>query len=898
MKSKDNLDSCTCCEGISVKVPAVINNRPGLKNISYRIGNHSLFKQSLISRLTGSGQDSLKDLTTRENNDFTIALFDSWAVVADVLTFYQERIVNESFLGTSSERRSVLELARLLGYELKPGVAASVYIAFMLDDTPGAFTLSQNVTTADTIPPVTLDAGIKLQSIPGPGEQAQVFETAEKIEARPQWNSLKPRLFQPQTCSINDGLFYLEGITNHCEKGDVILINEGTNNHLRKIIEVITDPDIDTTCIKYEADAEVPVYKRPLNLPKGSMEEYMEKSKLDSKVVTGILSEEWDSDDLTALLKLKNWSEKELVEIVKKLQLSEGNSGDGVYIYRDRSNVFGYNATKLLTYYTSKKKTLKPQSQWKEWVLKETPGNIYTDGSNGKILPASYISIQNENIELQDANTYVLKNASVQSRTKYGMSANTTHLIFESNKDWWPSDEGKVVDKLSLIRNTNIYAQSEALKLSGIPIHNDIAGDEITLDGLYLGLKKGEKVIVSGEIKDPGGVVTNELMELKQISIVKGFTAVQFTNSLKNTYLRDTLVIYANVARATHGETVEEILGSGDARKKFQRFRLKHRPLTYTGASTPGGIKSSLEIRVNDVLWKSTETLYGYGPDERVYTSRIDNDGTTTVIFGDGTTGARLPGGQDNVRARYRKGIGLAGVLKKDQISQLMTKPLGVKSALNPMPSAGGADQENLINARRNATKDILTLDRLVSLKDYEDFTRAFAGIEKSLAIWSWNNGKRCIFITVAGPKGSIIKKESTVYTRLLKALRNSSNPNTPVSVESFRSRYFSLAANIKTNPVYEADKVIAGIEEKLRSEYSFDKREFGQPVTYSEIVSVIHTIRGVLAVDIDLLYLSDAKASINHELKSSLPVPGDEGTLSAELLTLDPRPIQLYVMV
>ena len=51
----------------------------------------------------------------------------------------------------------------------------------------------------------------------------------------------------------------------------------------------------------------------------------------------------------------------------------------------------------------------------------------------------------------------------------------------------------------------------------------------------------------------------------------------------------------------------------------------------------------------------------------------------TTVQFGDGVTGARLPTGQENVRAIYRKGIGLEGLVKAEQLSLLMTRPLGVK---------------------------------------------------------------------------------------------------------------------------------------------------------------------------------------------------------------------------
>src|SRR6185295_3583808 len=101
--------TCHCCEGLSVQTPVRIDNRPGLKMIAYRVGVHSQFKKSLLARLSLSGDDSLLTrLTTRENNDFTIGLLDAWSVVEDVLTFYQERIANESYLGTATERFSIL----------------------------------------------------------------------------------------------------------------------------------------------------------------------------------------------------------------------------------------------------------------------------------------------------------------------------------------------------------------------------------------------------------------------------------------------------------------------------------------------------------------------------------------------------------------------------------------------------------------------------------------------------------------------------------------------------------------------------------------------------------------------------------------------------------------------
>src|SRR4051812_40056657 len=111
-----NIDDCGCCEGLSVEVPVQVYNRPGLNAITYRIGAHAQFRESLLAQLTTSGLSALRELTTRDNDDFTIALLDAWATVADVITFYQERIANESYLGTATEQLSVVELARLIGY--------------------------------------------------------------------------------------------------------------------------------------------------------------------------------------------------------------------------------------------------------------------------------------------------------------------------------------------------------------------------------------------------------------------------------------------------------------------------------------------------------------------------------------------------------------------------------------------------------------------------------------------------------------------------------------------------------------------------------------------------------------------------------------------------------------
>src|SRR5215472_6977619 len=178
------VNTCHCCEGLTAETPALVTNRPGLSAIAYRVGTHSQFKQSMLAALSDITLPALQGLKTRDDDDFSIALLDAAATTADVLTFYQERIANESYLRTASERRSLLELARLIGYELRPGVAASTFLAFTMDDAPGA--------PLET----TVDIGTKVQSIPGPNEKAQMFETVEKISARVEWNAIKPQIAQ------------------------------------------------------------------------------------------------------------------------------------------------------------------------------------------------------------------------------------------------------------------------------------------------------------------------------------------------------------------------------------------------------------------------------------------------------------------------------------------------------------------------------------------------------------------------------------------------------------------------------------------------------------------------------------------------------------------------------
>jgi hypothetical protein len=926
-----NLNDCGCCEGISAETPSPVFNRPGLSVIAYRTGTHAQFKETMLARLSASHQAALQGLNTRDDHDFSIALLDAWATTADVLTFYQERIANESYLRTATERLSVLELARLIGYELRPGAAASTHLAFTLEDAPGAFGQAINLSNVaqgvpEAPPPVTIDVGVKVQSVPGPGEQAQTFETIEAIEARAEWNALKPRLVQPQQLSKSMTSIVFEGAATNLKPGDKLLIDATNGREVKTILKVTTDDEAKTTRVDFDNPALSPAtYERPNGLLLGKPTDFTAQTPLNEATVQAIIDKRWSEEDLASLAKMQNWSVASLVaNINKQTSSTKFTGGAGVFAFRQRAAIFGYNAPNydLLTaalratqdsnstFFISKvskgiaphigpsigdvvvspSATLPPN--WENRTLEmdsQTSGNLRTvdlDSAYSGIIKESWLLLS---APLGAGGTHEeifrVKDHAEMARSDYALSAKVSRLKVESPQPF---------NTAFKLRTTSALAQSEALPLAEAPILDVAQADQITLDRCYLGLKKGQKVILTGEREDLKGVTVSELLTIKEVIIEKGFTVLVFETGLVYRYVRRSVIINANVARATHGETVEETLGSGDAAQAFQRFTLRQPPLTHTGAATPTGSQTTLEVRVDDLLWHEVPEFFGHAPEERIYITRTDDEGKTSAIFGDGKTGARLPTGQENVKAKYRRGTGLAGLVKEHKLSQLMTRPLGVKGATNPLAATGAQDREQLADARRNAPLTVLTLGRVVSLQDYEDFARAFAGLAKALATWSWSGERRSVLVTVAGTNGDAVAAD--LRKDLLAALRQFGDPQVALDVKSYEPRFFRLAATLQVAPDYLPEKIRAEVEAQLRSRFSFDARDFGQPVHQSEVIGLMQNVRGVVSITVREFYRSDQAVSIEPHLQAARPQLGGAKLFAAELLTLDPRPLQLEV--
>ena len=202
---------------------------PGLPALPYRPGDRSQFLAQLLADLATAtlAEGQPFGLRTLALSDPTVALLDAWATVADVIAFYQERIANEGYLRTATQPGSLLAIAQLTGYRPRPGLAASVWLAYSLQPDP--------IDTA-----VVLPAGLLAQSVPGTGELPQTFETTAELVARPSWNTLSVRTTGPVTVPDGDvadlTALSFQGVTTGLTANTMILLGLGDGTPPAKVV--------------------------------------------------------------------------------------------------------------------------------------------------------------------------------------------------------------------------------------------------------------------------------------------------------------------------------------------------------------------------------------------------------------------------------------------------------------------------------------------------------------------------------------------------------------------------------------------------------------------------------------------------------------------------------------
>lgn len=102
-----------------------------VNTVDYTAKDFSGFRDSMLAYAS----TVIPEWTSRAPADFGIALVEMLAYSMDVLSYYQDRLISEAYLDTATQRSSVLEIARMLGYTPYSAVAARGTVTLITDVT-------------------------------------------------------------------------------------------------------------------------------------------------------------------------------------------------------------------------------------------------------------------------------------------------------------------------------------------------------------------------------------------------------------------------------------------------------------------------------------------------------------------------------------------------------------------------------------------------------------------------------------------------------------------------------------------------------------------------------------------------------------------------------------------
>ncbi|MFD9568270.1 baseplate J/gp47 family protein [Streptomyces sp. NPDC059982] len=816
-------DACAC-DPLETAAPRV-HNLPRRPALEWRVAPHPDSLSRMRAALAaGDGPSGKTPAPPRCEGDdeAAVALLDSWAYVADVVSFYTERIANEGFLRTATELGSVRELARTLGHELRPGVAATVDLAFTVEDTPGAPGVAD------------VPAGLPVQTVPAAGQLPQTFETSEELRARACWNAIPLTPSVPQKPHWGTTEIWVKAVVTGVRRGDGVLV----------------------------------VGRERLDEPGDE--------RWDFRVVESVTE---GADGRTGWTRLR--VRPGLGEGGKpKTPLAEHEVE--VFTFDERANLFGWNAPEPSLMCPPEGKPAPPglegcgasQARWADFGVL-APGSDPSSPARpptGSTTPTPVIELDGDHPRLTaggldnvaDASRLVLEQNAfrelyrvegVQSGGggRYAMSGRLTRALL---------DTGENLDRFDR-RTALVHCASRPLPARTAPRAEKVTGDTLELMLTDPLLPAGRTVLITGhpDGQSPSGPAATAAPEPPPLSEravvvscerkntppdVEATMVVKLDHELPAEFDPRSLRVLANVVTATHGETVTEVLGSGDGRMPFPRFRLRLAPLTYVRTTNAGGARAALELRVDGIVWPQTLSLNTMAATDRVHTLRTEEGGGARLVLGDGTHGARPSTGVENITAVYRVGIGAEGAAAAGQLSLLTRRPLGIRSVANPAPARDWAPPESPADARRNAPQRIRTLDRAVSVADHEDLAAGFAGVGKARADGVWDGTSTAVVVSVLGPQGGV--PSTGLLTDLRTTLEGARDPGTRLQVVAGEVLLFGLDVDLRHDPAYVRAFVEESVRSALEAAYGPTARGFTEAVTAAGTLVTVRRTPGVLA--------------------------------------------------
>jgi hypothetical protein len=788
--------------------PRAIFNLPGLDAISYRVGDYTTFRRALVLARPGEGELTRASGTRIEqiwrpgaSGDLAVQMVEWWAYLADILTFYNERVATQAYLRTADLAESVNRLIRLLGYRPRPGIGA-VGVLAALANAPKAFTLPK---------------GFQVQSKPGPGQQPQVFELTTDTDVgtlvtgaltAPQGEMYaNPTPDPAQTEIVSDpkdpnyNSVLLAGTLSSVQKNDRVLLALSQNPQPADPFAVAT-----VLNVSHEKDPKV-------------------------GAITKI-----QVDDLSAI-EGKDVTAFRLLRSNQAAQAWQYPARDGKVVRTDQANgradlnavVRGIKPTDPIVFDGPIVQLVSIVGSTEVvWYANPANFNPSTQPPYTGVDPSIPPPDPTTTVPIPIPHTSIVFTPQIPqiSGTNDTLSTRATILI----RYGW-KEVGSLIAPSPASIGGNADGSSQAV--------SSTSGKVVTLQPVQASFP----------------TVPTDTRVLVEDAIGNGDTGILDTAS--NLKLDDpvpTLVpplrVLFNLVSVTRGKTVpNEVLGNGNAALAAQEFVLQNTPVTYLQSpeSVSGDdYSSTVRVWVNGLEWKEVRSFYGQTADAQVFVTEEDEEGKTHVLFGDGEHGARLPTGVNNVTASYRYGSGVQ-VPDAGSLTVILQPQPGLKAIRNPVQVGGGSDPDSPTKVRQLAPQSVLTFNRAVSVDDYQTIAAQAPGVTRAKAAFAFD-------ATEQRPRVKIwVGDNAAAVTAARSAVAAAADPNRPPAIELAMQIVINLSLTLVLDPMRDAPTVVNAVHDALLDPdnglLGVNVVEIGQAFYDSQIYAKCLDVPGVQAV-------------------------------------------------
>jgi hypothetical protein len=817
---------CPCQE---IAHPLVIDNPPGRTTIRYRVGDYSSFRDALLRSLPDE-RELLRWRPTADG-DLALQLFEWWAYLADILTFYNQQIATGAYLGTAFLPGSVAQLVRLIGYRPLPGIGAHGTLAAI---TSGPAKLH-------------LPAGFAVQSKPGPppADVPKVFELgAPGASALPgAARGMVPVDVKQTTLIHGRKSLLLRGNVSSVAPGDLVVVAgspaTAANSQAMTIDSVTTEKDA-----RGRTSTRV-TFKSALTVPDGDVTTYR---VLRSDVFQTLYPYAPAGTAITTT----NFLAMALIEPVLHAGMASGPMMAKAHAAGPGGGAVAVEAAQG-----------SPKIHLASVARSIAAGDlILIESTTSGATSYAPMVVGAYHEEIWYANADDTKNAPGDPPSGTNVAAfPVPHAVLtlgvkpslDTTRVWFGlRSVGEVLDEPAgpTITGTSFAFQPLAM-----------------LDPLAA---IGQRVLIEDAT---GAGALGELATTPTADDVHVTTDSSVTLTLP-------LRLLWNLVDVTEGKTVaSEVLGHGDPTASGQGFVLQKSPLTYLAGSDPSFPTSTLTVRVDSLTWSEVKSFYGQAPDAQVYITREDADHKTHVLFGDGVRGARLPRGTGNVTASYRFGSGGPPAAAGSIVTILKPVP-GLASVRNPVQVGGGADPTPPAKIRRYAPRSVLTFGRVVSAADYEAIAANAPSVTRARAYFSWDALRQRATVVV------YVGDDEGAQAAAQQAIDSARDPNFPATVTLARPVHIDLTATVTYGARFDPDVIGPQVVSALVGDgglFSPDRIRIGEPLYDSQIYAACLGVTGTAAVR-DLVLLDVAAAAplsgVRHE-------PGEGGFFTATALDI-----------